>query len=183
MAKPIISTEHRALLERRSRLYNKLGIECYENCKEYIESYMRSIDEINQQLAELKQREADESATVTMTVSERDRQLELARQGGMDDAIQQVADVCKREMERYWRNEETLRELRDRGDSINDLNTRTAGMLMGFVGVFDALGCEFDFKVDWFDAECRVHQVTARRKDDHSVVLSMQNLGKDEWWQ
>ena len=179
MAKPIISTEHRALLERRSRLYKLLGIECYEGCEDGMESYMRSIDEINQQIIELKQREADESATVTMTVSERDKQLELARQGGMDDAIQQVADVCKREMQRYWRNEETLR---DRGESINALNTRTAGMLMGFVGVFDALGCEFDFKIDWFDAECRIHQVIARRKDDHSVVLSMQNLGKDEWW-
>lgn len=179
MAKPIISTEHRALLERRSRLYNRLGIECYDGCEDGIESYMRYIDEINQQIAELKQREADESATVTMTVSERDRQLEAAKQGGMDDAIQQVADVCKREMERYWHNEETLR---DNGESINSLNTRTAGMLMGFVGVFDALGCEMDFKIDWFDAECRIHQVTARRKGDFSVVLSMQNLGKDEWW-
>ena len=179
MAKPIISTEHRALLERRSRLYTNLGIECYEGCEDGMESYVRHIDEINQQIAELKQREADESATVTMTVSERDKQLEAAKQGGMDDAIQQVADVCKREMQRYWRNEETLR---DNGESINELNTRTVGMLMGFVGVFDALGCELDFKIDWFDAEYRIHQVTANRKDDHSVVLCVQNFGKDEWW-
>ena len=179
MRNPIISQEHRNLLERRSRLYNQLGIECYEGCEDGMESYVRYIDEINQQLAELKQREADESATVTMTVSERDKQLEAAKQGGMDDAIQQVAEACNREMERYWHRE---RMLRDRGESINSLNTQMTGVLMGFVSTFDALGCELDFKIDWFDAECRIHQIAARRNDNHDFVLFASNLGKDEWW-
>lgn len=109
----------------------------------------------------------------------RDAVIDVTVDNTMDVVVNSIADVCKREMQRYWRNEETLR---DNGKSINDLNTRTAGMLMGFVGVFDALGCEFDFKIDWFDSECRIHQVTARRKDDNSVVFSMQNFGKDEWW-
>lgn len=109
----------------------------------------------------------------------RDAVIDVTVDNTMDVVVHSIADVCKREMERYWRNEETLR---DNGEPINDLNARTAGMLMGFMGVFDALGCELDFKVDWFDSECRVHQVTARRKDDNSVVLSMQNFGKDEWW-
>ena len=109
----------------------------------------------------------------------RDAVIDVTVDNTMDVVVNSIAEVCKTEMRRYWRNEETLR---DNGKSINDLNTRTAGMLMGFVGVFDALGCEFDFKIDWFDSECRIHQVTARRKDDNSVVFSMQNFGKDEWW-
>ena len=109
----------------------------------------------------------------------RDAVIDVTVDNTMDVVVNSIADVCKREMQRYWRNES---ELRDNGESINSLNTRTAGMLMGFVGVFDALGCEMDFKVDWFDSECRIHQVTARRKDDNSVVFSMQNFGKDEWW-
>jgi len=109
----------------------------------------------------------------------RDAVIDVTVDNTMDVVVNSIAEVCKTEMNRYWRNEETLR---DNGKSINDLNTRTAGMLMGFVGVFDALGCEFDFKIDWFDSECRIHQVTARRKDDNSVVFSMQNFGKDEWW-
>ena len=72
--------------------------------------------------------------------------------------------------------------MRDIGEHINDLNTKMSGIAYAYVGVFDALGCEFDFKIDWFDAECRFHKFTVRRKDDNSVVLSMQNFGKDEWW-
>jgi hypothetical protein len=146
-----------ALNKRIKRFHNLIGRAVERGDDSAVACYKRDLREVRAELAAL-----DEQPTIDT-----------------DDAVSKVAEVCKTEMRRYWRNEETLR---DNVKSINDLNTRTAGMLMGFVGVFDVLGCEFDFKIDWFDSECRIHQVTARRKDSNSVVFSMQNFGKDEWW-
>ena len=146
-----------SLNKRINRFHNLIGRAVERGDDSAVACYKRDLREVRAELAAL-----DEQPSIDA-----------------DDAVSKVAEVCKTEMRRYWRNEETLR---DNGKSINDLNTRTAGMLMGFVGVFDALGCEFDFKIDWFDSECRIHQVTARRKDSNSVVFSMQNFGKDEWW-
>lgn len=152
-----IQQTREALNKRIDRFHRLMGRAAERDDYAALAAYKRDLREVRAELAAL-----DKQPTIDA-----------------DDAVSKVAEVCKTEMNRYWRNEETLR---DNGKSINDLNTRTAGMLMGFVGVFDALGCEFDFKIDWFDAECRIHQVTARRKDSNSVVFSMQNFGKDEWW-
>jgi hypothetical protein len=146
-----------ALNKRIDRFHNLIGRAVERGDDSAVAWYKSDLREVRAELEQL-----DEQPTIDT-----------------DDAVSKVAEVCKTEMRRYWRNEETLR---DNGESINDLNARTAGMLMGFVGVFDALGCEFDFKIDWFDSECRIHQVTARRKDSNAVVFSMQNFGKDEWW-
>lgn len=152
-----IQQAREALNKRLNRFHNLIGRAVERGDDAAVAAYRRDLREVRTELAAL-----DEHPTIDT-----------------DDAIDKVAEVCKTEMNRYWRNENGLR---DRGESIDALNTRMTGMLMGFVGVFDALGCDFDFGIDWFDAECRIHQVTARRKGDFSVVLSMQNLGKDEWW-
>lgn len=117
---------------------------------------------------------------VFKTKEDYDEHCELMMTAGVNDAMQKVIDEVKAVLDYYWRTEKLLR---DSGDSISMLNTKIHVALGAYKNIFKAFGYELIWCIDWKDSESRVYEACGRRLDSSSLIFSVRNFGKDEWWQ
>lgn len=90
------------------------------------------------------------------TIEEYEAQCDLCTQSGIREAGELIWDCARKEVESYWRREETIR---NRG-GLNISGTKaTKLVLRGYKDALEALGFFFKVTVDEYDSCERIHEV------------------------
>ena len=184
MMKPSIhETEERiAYIKGRIKdMHESIGKAYVEGREDHIPYFQMHLNAWQDELRELEESKDERKPfAVFQTKEEYDEHCERMMTAGVDDAMQKVIDEVKAVLDYYWRTEKLLRAS---GDSINMLNTKIHVALGAYKNIFKAFGYELEWGVDWKDSESRVYEACGRRLDSPSLIFSVHNFGKDEWWQ
>ncbi len=158
-----------------------IGKAYVEDRKDHIPYLQMHLNAWQDELRKLEESKGERKPfAVFETKEEYDEHCERMMTAGVDDAMQKIVDEVKACVKHYWVSE---KRLRDRGGSINTLNTKANSALISYSTVLAIFGVRLELSRDSKDSESRIYRVVGIRLDDYSVVFCMSDYGKDEWWQ
>ena len=176
------SNDHATYLKCRiEETLQDIGKAYVEGREDHIPYLQMHLNAWQDELRELEESKDEQKPfAVFETKEEYDEHCKLMMAAGVDDVLQNVISEVKDDLNRYWAIEKVRR---DRGESIDDLNGKIRVALGTYTAILRSLDIELIWCIDWKDSESRVYKVYGRRVDSTSLIFSVRNFGKDEWWQ